>query len=60
MSDHPSTGGVEGQITVATGDDVMITGTIKYTMRDCGTAFASTSHKSLQFQYLMVRTTLSA
>ncbi len=40
VSDHPSSGGVEGQLTVATSDDVVITGTIKYL--DCGTPFTST------------------
>lgn len=40
VSDNPSSGGVSGQLTVATDNNVVITGTIKY--KDCGTAFAST------------------
>ncbi|MGO9456942.1 MAG: hypothetical protein ACLP62_07845 [Acidimicrobiales bacterium] len=45
VSDNPHSTGfgpgtVEGQLTVASSDDVVITGTIKY--RDCGAGFAST------------------
>lgn len=40
VSDNPTTGGIQGQLTVASTNDVVITGTIKYT--DCGTTFDST------------------
>lgn len=40
LSDTPSSGGIKGQLTVATGNDVIVTGTLKYT--DCGPGFDST------------------
>lgn len=40
VSDAPTTGGVQGQLTIGAHNDVVITGTIKY--EDCGTGFNST------------------
>ncbi|MGH9089854.1 MAG: hypothetical protein ACRDZR_00500 [Acidimicrobiales bacterium] len=40
VSDNPASGGISGQLTVASSNDVVITGTIKY--QDCGSAFRST------------------
>lgn len=40
VSDNPSGGGVKGQLTIGTSNDVIITGTIKYL--NCGTSFEST------------------
>lgn len=40
VGDTPTSGGVTGQLTVAAANDVIVTGTLKYT--DCGTAFSST------------------
>jgi hypothetical protein len=40
VSDNPSSGGIKGQLTVAAGNDVVITGSIKYL--DCGSLFSST------------------
>ncbi len=39
VSDNPTTGGIAGQLTIGTANDIVITGTIKY--QDCGTGFAS-------------------
>lgn len=40
VSDNPTSGGISGQLTVATDNNIVITGTIKY--KDCGAAFRST------------------
>jgi hypothetical protein len=41
VSDAPSAGsGIAGQLTIGAGNDVIVTGTLKYT--DCGSGFAST------------------
>lgn len=40
VSDAPSEGGIKGQLTVAAGNNVIVTGTLKYT--DCGAGFNST------------------
>jgi hypothetical protein len=58
VSDNPTTagspGGVQGQLTIATRNDVVITGTIKYT--DCGTGFASTVNHPCSFNSTGLRT----
>jgi hypothetical protein len=40
VSDNPAGGGIEGQLTIGTSNDVIATGTVKYL--NCGTGFAST------------------
>ena len=41
VSDNPSGGGVSGQLTIATANDIIVTGNVEYT--DCGGSFNSTS-----------------
>ena len=40
VSDNPSGGGVSGQLTIATANDIIVTGNVEYT--DCGGSFNST------------------
>ena len=50
VSDNPHSGGVQGQLTIGSSNDVVITGTIKYT--DCGktpTTFNSTVTRPCRF-----------
>jgi hypothetical protein len=47
VSDNPTAGGVSGQLTIGTDNDIVITGTIEY--QDCGTAFNSTHNHPCRF-----------
>lgn len=47
VSDNPAGGGITGQLTVASTNDVVITGTLKY--QDCGASFTSTHDHPCHF-----------